>query len=38
VPSINVPIDPNPFTKPIIADAQLRPSISPSSVGNEPPN
>ena len=32
-----MPIDPNPFTNPIIADAQLRPSISPNSVGNEPP-
>lgn len=33
---MNVPIEPNPLTKPIIADAALRPSISPNSVGNEP--
>ena len=35
-PSINVPIEPKPLTKPIIADAQFRPSISPSSLGNDP--
>ncbi len=32
------PILPKPFTKPIIADAAFRPSISPNSVGNEPHN
>jgi len=35
---MNVPIEPKPLTKPIIADAALRPSISPNSVGKGPAN
>ena len=35
-PSMKVPMDPKPLTKPITAEAALRPSISPSSAGNDP--
>ena len=34
---MNVPIEPIPLTNPMTADAAFLPSISPNSLGNEPP-